>query len=147
MEHRTDHHDGRMGRLPMGVHPATLGPGGRQIQLGNGSEMLASEVVPWQRVVAASPRLAPPEPVAVLVSGLRRRDWKDVDSPATAQAIAGHATAVVLVTDPAHVSIVAGLASRLVDRGVRCWVSVDADRLYARAAAVASGLDWGFTPS
>ena len=147
MEHRTDHHDGRMGRLPMGVHPATLGPGGRQILLGNGSEMLASEVVPLQRVVEASPRLSHPEPIAVLVSGLRRRDWKNVDSPATAQAIANRAAAVVLVTEPAHLRPVAGLASRLVDRGVRCWVSADADRLYPRVAAAASGLGWGFTPS
>jgi hypothetical protein len=147
MEHRTDHDDGRMGRLPMGVLPATLEPGGRRIRLAGGSEMRAAEAVPFERISEAPPRLPHPEPITVLVTGLHRRRWREVDTPATAQAIAGRATAVVLVTDPGHVRVVAGLASRLVDRGVRCWVSTDADSLYARAAAVASGLDWGFTPS
>jgi hypothetical protein len=152
MEQRSDGHDGWMARLAMGVGPASLTAGARQAHVGGGPGRVAevigiAEMIPFAEVLAPPAGPARTEPIAVLLSGLRRRDWRTVDSPVTAQRIAARAEAVVLVSDPAHLGPVAALASRLVDRGVRCWVSADADRVYPRAAAAGSALGWGLTPS
>ena len=152
MRTRTDDLDDWAARLPMGVGPARLGPDGRSVLVGRVGDhrpevLPLAEVVPLERVL--EPTALPPAstPIAVVVSGLGGRGRRAVDTPATAQRIAAHAQAVVLVTDPDRLRAVAGLASRLADRGVRCWVSVDAETGYPRAAAVASGLGWGLTPS
>ena len=150
MDHGGDDRGAGIGHLGIGVEPARLVPGGSHARTGrDGAGVIRlAAVVTFAEALAAPPGLAAAQPIAVVVSGLRRRAWREVDSPVTAQRIAARSDAVVLVTDPAHLRTVAGLASRLVDRGVRCWVSADAAELtYDRAAAAGSALGWGLTPS
>ena len=136
-------------RLPLGVGQASLRNDAHEVALeGDRGDLPVRRVAALDEVVSWPTDDVRPGPILILVGRLGRRARRRIDSPATAQLIAARTDAVVLVTDSVRLPAVTGLASRLVDRGVRCWVSADADRLYPRAAAAAaSGFGWGLTPS
>ena len=128
-------HCGESGRLPLGVGSAWLTriDGIPQIVTDGGEVVPLCQMVRLEHVLAAPPHIRSRGAVAVVAAGLGRRRWRTLDSPDTAQAISRAASSVVLVTDLAHARAVACLASRLLDFGVQCWVSTDAEDPTARA--------------